>query len=81
MNTIKPDITIDIRGLTCPYTFVKAKLAMEAMEMGQVLEILLDHEEACESIPKAMTEHGHTLLRTEKVGDRDWTLLIRKERE
>lgn len=75
------DKRIDIRGLVCPYTFVKAKLAIESMEVGQVLEILLDHKEASRSIPRSMTEHGHTLLRTEKLTDRDWVLLIRKERE
>lgn len=81
MHTIRTDKKIDIRGLACPYTFVKAKLAIESMEVGQVLEILLDYEESSRSIPKSMTEHGHTLLRTEKITDREWVLIIRKERE
>ena len=40
---IKPDRKINIKGLVCPYTFVKAKLAVEDMEIGQVIEILLDY--------------------------------------
>ena len=72
---------IDIRGLVCPYTFVKAKLAIESLETGQVLEILLDYEEASTSIPRAMKELGHSLLSAEKIGVRDWVLLIRKEKE
>lgn len=81
LEIVKPDRSLDIRGLVCPFTFVKAKLAMESMEVGQVLEIVLDCEEASRSIPRAMKEHGQTLLKTEKITDRDWILLIRKEKE
>lgn len=75
------DKKVDIRGLVCPYTFVKAKLAIESMELGQVLEIILDYEEAVQSIPKSMEEHGQTLLKTERMNDSDWLLLIRKDKD
>ena len=78
---IKPDTTIDIKGLVCPYTFVKAKLAIEGMEVGKVLEIVLDYEEASRSIPKSMEDHGHTVLKIDKVSDTDWVLVIRKEQD
>ena len=81
MEAVVPDKSINIKGLICPYTFVKAKLAIESMEVGQVLEILLDYEEASRSIPKSMEDHGQKVLKTEKVNDTDWILLIRKERE
>lgn len=75
------DKRIDIRGLVCPYTFVKSKLAIETMETGQVLEILLDFEEALNSIPNSMRDHGHTVLSIDKVSDSEWTIRVRKERE
>ncbi|MEJ2684473.1 MAG: sulfurtransferase TusA family protein [Candidatus Sulfobium sp.] len=75
------DKSINIKGLVCPYTFVKAKLAIESMEVGQVLEILLDYEEASRSIPKSMEDHGQKVLKVEKINDTDWKLLIRKDRE
>lgn len=81
MEDIKPDKTINIKGLICPYTFVKAKIAIEGMEVGQVLEILLDYEEASRSIPKSMEDHGHKVLKVDKINDTDWLLQIRKERE
>ena len=81
MEGVVPDRSINIKGLVCPYTFVKAKLAIESMEIGQVLEILLDYEEASRSIPKSMEDHGQKVLKTEKVNDTDWVLLIRKERD
>jgi tRNA 2-thiouridine synthesizing protein A len=81
MEEVTPDRSINIKGLVCPYTFVKAKLAMEAMEVGQVLEILLDYEEASRSIPKSMEDHGQKVLKVEKINDTDWVLQIRKEKD
>lgn len=81
MEAALPDKKIDIRGLVCPYTFVKAKIAIESMEIGQVLEILLDYEEASRSIPKSMEDHGQKVINVEKINDREWILQIRKDRE
>ena len=78
MGDVKPDKNIDIRGLVCPMTFVKAKLAIEVMEPGEVLEITLDYEEASRSIPKSMIAHDHEVLKLDKVNDTDWVLLVRK---
>ena len=76
-----PDKSINIKGLVCPYTFVKAKLAIEAMEVGQILEILLDYGEASRSIPKSMEDHGQEVLKVEKINDTDWILQIRKAKD
>ncbi|HXX56854.1 MAG TPA: sulfurtransferase TusA family protein [Thermodesulfovibrionales bacterium] len=81
MEEIKPDKTINIKGHVCPYTFVKSKIAIENMEIGQVLEILLDYEEASRSIPKSMEDHGHTILKLEKINETDWIIRVRKEKE
>lgn len=81
MIDVKTDKQINIKGLVCPYTFVKAKLAIEDMEIGEVLEILLDYEEASRSIPKSMEDHGQKVLKVEKINDSDWVLVIRKEKE
>jgi TusA-related sulfurtransferase len=81
MEEIKVDKKINIKGLICPYTFVKSKLAVEDMEVGEVLEILLDYEEAARSVPKSMEELGQKVLKVEKINDTDWVLLIRKDRE
>lgn len=81
MEEIIPDKTINIKGLVCPYTFVKAKLAIEDMEVGQILEILLDYEEASRNIPKSMEDHGHKVLKVEKINDTDWVIVVRKEKD
>ena len=46
------DKQLDIRGETCPYTYVKSKLAIEGMEKGQVLEITLNHKPAIKNVPR-----------------------------
>ncbi len=81
MTGIQIDKSVNIKGLICPYTFVKSKIAIEGMELGQVLEIILDYEEASRSIPKSMEDHGQTVLKTEKINDTDWVILVRKDKE
>lgn len=81
MADIKPDKSINIKGLTCPYTFVKSKLAIEDMEVGEVLEIELDSEEAFRNIPRSMEDHGQKVLKAEKKGEKDFLLVIKKEKD
>ncbi|MBI4699184.1 MAG: sulfurtransferase TusA family protein [Nitrospirae bacterium] len=79
MEGAKIDKRLDIKGVVCPYTLVKSKLAIEDIEVGQILEILLDYPEASESIPKAMGNYGHTVLKVEKINPTDWVIHVRKE--
>lgn len=76
---IKIDKKLDIRGEVCPYTLVKSKLAIEDIEVGQVLEIILDYPEAADSIPKAMLNYGNSVLKVEKINPKEWVILIKKE--
>lgn len=81
MSDIKIDKKLDIRGEVCPYTLVKSKLGMESIEVGEVLEILLDYPEASQSIPKAMHNYGHTVLKVEKINPKEWVIQVKKEVE
>jgi TusA-related sulfurtransferase len=78
---MKVDKTLDIRGEICPYTLVKTKLAVEDIEVGQVLEVILDYPEAADSIPKAMLNYGNSVLKVEKINPKEWRIIIRKEVE
>ncbi len=81
MEEIKIDKRLNIKGVVCPYTLVKSKLAMEELNVGQILEILLDYPEAADSIPKAMLNYGHMVLKVEKINSTDWIIQVRKEVE
>lgn len=76
---VEPDKKINIKGEVCPYTFVKSKLALEQIESGQVLEIILDHEPAVENIPRSMENEGNKVIEVKKINDTDWKIVIKKK--
>jgi tRNA 2-thiouridine synthesizing protein A len=79
VSDFKVDKKLDIRGVVCPYTLVKSKLAVEDVEVGQVVEILLDYPVAVTSIPKSMVNYGNKVLNVEKISSTEWKILIKKE--
>ena len=81
MENVKIDKNLDIRGEKCPYTLVKTKLGIEAIEVGQIMEVILDYPEASTSVPTAMENYGHAVLKVEKINEKEWIVQIRKEVE
>jgi tRNA 2-thiouridine synthesizing protein A len=51
--------TLDLTGVTCPLNWVKAKLALEQLDPGDELTLLLDPGEPIESVPRSAREDGH----------------------
>jgi TusA-related sulfurtransferase len=62
------DAELDLRGVICPYNFVKTKLKLEAMEQGQVLAVLLDEGDPIRNVPRSVENEGHTVLAQERIG-------------
>lgn len=62
MSTIKADSFIDITDVVCPVTFVKAKVALEEMENGQILEIKLNYGEPIQNVPRSLKNEKHKVL-------------------
>ena len=58
--------TIDLRGVSCPTNFVKAKLALEDVENGTVVQMLLDDGEPVKNVPRSLKADGHKLIRSEE---------------
>ena len=58
--------SIDLRGVACPMNFVKAKLELEKINVGEILEILLDEGEPVANVPASFTEQGEEVLEIEK---------------
>jgi TusA-related sulfurtransferase len=81
MEDIKIDKKLDIRGEVCPYTLVKSKLGVESIDVGQIIEIILDYPEAADSVPKAMLNYGHTVIKVDKINSKEWIIQIKKEVE
>lgn len=78
MNDIKIDQRLDLRGVTCPSNFVRAKLKLEDMQQGEILEIIIDDGEPIKNVPRAIKEEGHQILEVEKLKNY-WRLLVKKE--
>jgi TusA-related sulfurtransferase len=72
------DREINIKGEVCPYTFVKTKLAMEAMEPGQVLRIIVDHLPATSNVPRSLKSEGNEVLDVSPINKDDWQIITRK---
>jgi tRNA 2-thiouridine synthesizing protein A len=53
--------TLDLTGVLCPMNWVRARLALEQMQPGERLELLLDPGEPIESVPRAAREEGHAV--------------------
>ncbi|MEI6208508.1 MAG: sulfurtransferase TusA family protein [Desulfuromonadales bacterium] len=53
---------IDLRGISCPTNFVKAKLALEDLDDGTTARILLDDGEPVKNVPRSLKADGHKLL-------------------
>ncbi len=60
---------VDLRGVPCPLNFVKAKLAVEKIAVGELLEIELDEGEPIQNVPPSLAGQGQEIVRTTKVGD------------
>lgn len=76
-DTVKADAELDLRGVICPYNFVKTKLKLETMDPGQILAVLLDDGEPIRNVPRSVSDDGHTVLRQESIG-RSYRVIIRK---
>lgn len=74
------DAELDLRGVICPYNFVKTKLKLETMEAGQVLAVLLDEGDPIRNVPRSIQDDGHTVLSQEPISN-SYRVIIRKKAE
>jgi TusA-related sulfurtransferase len=73
--------TIDLRGVSCPTNFVKAKLALEELEPGDHVEILLDDGEPVKNVPRSLKGEGHKLLGLRETAEGHYVLEVEKGEE
>lgn len=78
MSEIKFDDTVDITDVVCPVTFVKAKVALEELDEGQILSIRMNDGEPVQNIPRSIKEEGHQILKLDDNEDGTYTLYVKK---
>ena len=57
-------VRLDLRGVPCPLNLVKAKLALEKVRVGDILEIDLDGGEPIQNLPVSLGRQGQEILET-----------------
>lgn len=72
------DDTVDITDVVCPVTFVKAKVALEELDEGQVLAIRMNDGEPVQNVPRSIKEEGHQILKLNTNEDGTYTLIVKK---
>ncbi len=55
--------TINLHGVVCSMNFVKTKVALEGINSGEALEVILDEGEAMLNVPRSLKEEGHKILK------------------
>lgn len=61
-NSIKPNKTLDCKGISCPMPLLKTKKAIDAMNSGEILEVLGTDPGSRNDIPGWCKRTGHEFL-------------------
>ena len=69
---------IDLRGVSCPTNFVKAKLALEDVVDGTTVQILLDDGEPVKNVPRSLKADGHKLIGLKQTDEGYYILELEK---
>lgn len=78
-NSLIPDEILDLKGVSCPFNYVKAKLKLETMEIGKTLEVILDDGAPIKNVPRSLKQDGHSILLQEKINLQNWKIFVKKE--
>jgi len=60
---------LDLRGISCPLNYVKAKLRLEELGEGQEVELWLDDGDPVVNVPRSAKEDGHKIVAVSRVED------------
>ena len=69
--------SMDLKGVACPFNYVQAKVRLEQMQLGELLEVTIDDGEPIENVPLSLKNDGHEIIDTKKIGQH-YRLTIRK---
>ena len=70
-------VRLDLRGVKCPLNWARAKVRLEQMSRGEVLELTLDDPRGARDIPGAAEAEGYVILESTA---RDGVFHLRIER-
>jgi tRNA 2-thiouridine synthesizing protein A len=77
MSTRGATIFLDLRGIKCPLNWAHAKVRLEAMNRGDVLDLALDDPRGARDIPRAAEAEGFAVVELAAASG-TWRLRIEK---
>lgn len=78
MDKSQANVTLDLKGLSCPMPVVKTKKALDSMQAGQVLFVEVTDKGSKADIPAMLKRTGNELLGIEEK-DNVFNFFIKKK--
>ena len=72
------DQLLDLRGEVCPYTFVRARLALEELPLAAALALVVDHPPAVHNLPRSLRDWGQEVTAVHGDGPGPWWIHVIK---
>lgn len=69
---------LDVSADTCPMTFVRTRLQLDRLGVGDVLEVRFRGQEPRDNLPRSLTEQGHEILQMDLGEEGHGRILVRK---
>jgi tRNA 2-thiouridine synthesizing protein A len=79
LEGVKADVTLDLRGLSCPLPPLKTVKALKGMQSGEVLEVLGTSPVGKRSAPWLAQRMGNELLAVVEDQDGFYRFFLRKK--
>ena len=76
---------MDLQGVKCPLNWAKAKVRLEYLERGDLLELLIDDPKGRRDIPRAAEAEGYAIVDIDEIDEfaengqaKCWRIVIEK---
>lgn len=73
--------TVDVRDVSCPLTWVRTRIALEKVGLGERVVVLLREGEPLRNVPASAREEGHRVVSVASREDRwpgAWEVVLEK---
>jgi sulfite reductase (ferredoxin) len=71
---------LNLRGVACPLNFVKAKMKLESMQVGDSLALILDDGDPIRNVPVSFKNEGQAVGDSQQLNDGHWQVVVTKKR-
>ena len=68
MEARRETVQLDLRGVKCPLNWAHAKVRLEQMNRGDILEVVLDDPRGARDIPHVVEAEGYLMLESTEQG-------------